>query len=584
MMPAKSRTSSASHSGRVRDRADSAIPTEGVVGRALKRALDPALAAMIAIKIALLFVLCLNSVVVMDEFVQLGSAKYLSNGLFDTIWPVKAVGYVVFYKLAHIIGWDAVSTQLTGRLMTAMLGCGVVAMIFACARSLAASRTESMLVLVTLLSFSSFIERIFETRAEPLAVFFAVASLLVVLRGEPTARRIFLAGVMTGLAFITTQKSIYFNFALGAALVIEAALLREFRVAFGRGVWLLAGWLLPVIAYCLVFGGTAPLPVAHNLFFGPADLVSKVPKVYVGMERYLFATLQQNALLYAVCLAGMGLALTRIGRLPSGPRIALIFTILITALVYSHNQPWPYVFVMALPFLVLWVPILFEALSGKPSNVWLASLLVGLAVVISFVRNGVFLTQHGNASQFAVMRNAERLTAKSDRYFDGVGMLPNRSEPSTLWLDRPLIYRTLEQGQNSELFAIFTKSPPKTVIWSYRMDAVEPVIRRQLEASYVKVAPNIRVPGRNLERALPTVFDVPIAGRYTLYSDNGQALKGQIVIDGAAVELPVFLHKETVTIELAGGPNRALLVNQGFYLGIFNALAPDYELFDKVYD
>jgi hypothetical protein len=520
----------------------------------------------------------------MDEFVQLGYAKYLGHGLFDTIWPVKAVGYVVLYKVAHLIGWDAVSTLLTGRVMTAMLGCGVVAMIFACARSLAASRTQSLLVLVSLLSFSNFIERIFETRAEPLAVFFAVASLLVLLRGGPTTRGIFAAGVLTGMAFITTQKSIYFNLALGAALVIDAALLREFRVAFVRGALLLAGWLLPVVAYCFAFGGLAPLPVAQNLFFGPVDLVWEVPKAYTGMEHYLVETFKENALLYVVCVAGMGIGLARIGRLESRPRITLIFSILITAFIYLHNQPWPYVFVMALPFMALWVPTLFEALSSRPGNAGLASLVVAAAVAISFVRNGVYLTQYGNAHQLEVVRNAERVTGESDRYFDGVGMLPNRSEPSPLWLDRPLVLRSLEQGQDSELFAIFTQSPPSTVIWSYRMDRVEPVIRRQLDVSYVKVAANIRVPGRDLERASPTIFNAPIAGWYALYSNDGHALKGQIVVDGVAAKLPVFIREGTVTIELAGGPNRALLVKQGFYLGIFNARAPDYALFDNVYD
>src|SRR5688500_14475418 len=62
---------------------------------------------IIVAKVILLFILAWNTRFVMDEFVQLGWAKYLGNGLFETVWHPKAVGYVIFYKLAHLIGWDA---------------------------------------------------------------------------------------------------------------------------------------------------------------------------------------------------------------------------------------------------------------------------------------------------------------------------------------------------------------------------------------------------------------------------------------------------------------------------------------------
>ena len=83
-----------------------------------RRALGFGLLALIAAKLAFLFIFALNSRFVMDEFVQLGWAKYLGNGLFDTVWHPKAVGYVLFYKLAHLIGWDATSSLLAGRSQT----------------------------------------------------------------------------------------------------------------------------------------------------------------------------------------------------------------------------------------------------------------------------------------------------------------------------------------------------------------------------------------------------------------------------------------------------------------------------------
>ncbi|WP_292530556.1 hypothetical protein, partial [Mesorhizobium sp.] len=102
-------------------------------------------------------------------------------------------------------------------------------------------------------------------------------------------------------------------------------------------------------------------------------------------------------------------------------------------------------------------------------------------------------------------------------YFDGIGMLPNRSEPSTLWLDRHYVLATLRQGDRSEAYEIFSKSPPKMILWSYRMEYIYPVIAPLIRNSYVTVAPNLRIAGSRLYLGEQEVFDVPIPGVYGLY-------------------------------------------------------------------
>ncbi|TIN81715.1 MAG: hypothetical protein E5X94_04890, partial [Mesorhizobium sp.] len=127
---------------------------------------------MIVLKIALLFALAWNCRFVMDEFGQLGYAKHLFNGLFATVQPSKAVGSAAFYKLAHLIGWDATSILLVGRMQTALLACATIALVYACARALGEDRVRALAIVLVLLCFSNFMERIFRTIAEPLAVFF----------------------------------------------------------------------------------------------------------------------------------------------------------------------------------------------------------------------------------------------------------------------------------------------------------------------------------------------------------------------------------------------------------------------------
>ena len=542
------------------------------------------LGVLIAAKLALLFLLAWNTRFVMDEFVQLGWAKYVDDQLYVTNWPVKAVGSAVFYKLAHSIGWDAQSILLIGRLQTAVLACGTLALIYGCARALDHGRGQALAVVLLLLSFSNFMERIFRTIAEPLAVFFAAASLLTVLRGEGRPRAILLAGFLTGLAFLTTQKSIYFNFALGAALVGNALIaLRPVR-AVVQGALLVAGWLLAIAAYCLLFGGTDALAIAKHMFVAPADNAVHGADPYGSLRHFVLQTLTRNALLYAFCFAGMAIALVRIRSLGEPSRIALIFTIIVTTLVFSHNQPWPYIFVMPLPFVALWSLELFRTVIRRPLYRAVTATALVVAVGVSLVTNLLYLSHH-NRDQLRLVAHAEGLLNPGDRYFDGVGMLPNRGEASGVWLDQNAVQQTLREGANSVTYHMFERSPPKLVIWSYRMDAIESVVGRQVNARYVRVSPNLWLAGRRLSPGRPVRFVVPVAGTYALYNANGAPARGLVDVNGVARTTPLVLDEGPVIVTLRGAQvDELLLLPVGSYTGRFRSGPDNKSLFAGVYN
>ena len=538
----------------------------------------------VALKLAVLFVFAWNTRFVMDEFAQLGWAKYLGNGLFDTVWHAKAVGYVLFYKLAHLIGWDATSILLIGRMQTALLACGTLALTYASARALGNDRLRSLVMVLVLLSFSNFIERSFRTIAEPPAVFFAVAALLVMLRGgADQVRTLVIAGCLAGLSFLTTQKAIYFDVALGVALVADAALSRRYRDGILRGLWLVLGWCIPIIAYCLVFGGANALAIAQNLFLGPIEVATTGGDVYANLRTYVWQTLRLNMLLYIFCFAGIGLAWMRIARLEEGKRIALIFTSIVALLVFVHNQPWPYVFLMALPFMALWSLEPFDRLADDRRVFGLALLLLGVGIAVSFVRNIRYL-EVDNASQLQLVARAEALLGPDDVYFDATGMLPNRMEPSTLWLDRAHVLKTLQQKQDSEAYRILERAPPKIILWSYRMDAIQPVIAPLIQRSYVKVAPNILMAGQHLRRGVPTAFNVPVAGSSRLYDRRGRLIEGKVSVNGALLDPPLMLPAGNAQLLLQSGAPDALLVPAGDYAGLFVEGPDDRTLFAGVYD
>ena len=140
-----------------------------------------------------------------------------------------------------------------------------------------------------------------------------------------------------------------------------------------------------------------------------------------------------------------------------------------------------------------------------------AALALMTAVAISLASNVRYLSRD-NAAQFDLIARAEALVAPDERYFDGIGMLPNRQEPSTLWLDRRMVQATLREGRRSEAYQLLTRSPPKIILWSYRMDDIWSIVAPAIQDSYVTIGPNLRIAGRQLYNGKPATFIVPIAG------------------------------------------------------------------------
>jgi hypothetical protein len=392
------------------------------------------------------------------------------------------------------------------------------------------------------------------------------------------------AGVLSGLAFLMTQKSVYFNVALGLALVGDALLQRRLREAILRGGLLVLGWCVPVAIYCLAFGGSDPLPILEHLFVGPSVVLSPdVPAAYGGLRGYVLQTLARNALLYIFCFSGMILALARIRTLDTPNRIALIFSLVITGLVFTHDQPWPYVFIMALPFLSLWALRPLDALEHKPLYRSAAFVVLAIGIAASFGRN-VSALRIDNRDQLTLVQRAERMTGPDELYFDGVGMLPNRSEPSTVWLDRFTILQSLREGRGSEVYRSFVARPPKVVLWSYRLDAIRPLIAPLIRSGYVRIAPNIWVAGRRLTAGKPALFDVPVAGVYALYGPDGEPFGGRVEVDDELLGSKIMLKPGKTTITLREGASEALLLPEGSYEGLISQSPDNPDLFADVYN
>jgi hypothetical protein len=454
----------------------------------------------IVAKVLFIIVLAWNSRFVMDEFWHMSQPNYLGNGFFDTIQPEKAIGYAVFFKLAHVMANDSAGIMLTGRMLSVGLALALVAITYAHARRLRLAPIEAGLAILILMSFSNFMERSFELRSEPLAILLSATGLLVVMRGTTdSTRRLFFAGVLCGLSFVTTQKSVYFNVALGAGLVVDALIAGRHAAMVHRGGMLLLGWAAVVGIYAVSFGGLNPGPVLKALFLGPLEVAASAQDYYGNLRVYVVQTLLRNAPLYLFCVIGLALEWVRLRQADSSMRVHVIFTTITTVLVFAHNQPWPYVFSMALPFLA---PYSITALKKIATRMLAKSVMLIVLILFtaaSFQRNIIYL-ERSNVDQLALLREAERILPPGGTYFDGTGMLPARRMEPYIWLDAMGVEKTLQEGESGPFARAFLDAQPDLVILTYRTDALLPILGQVLADQYERASIDLMVKGSSFPR------------------------------------------------------------------------------------
>ncbi len=529
-----------------------------------------------------------NARFVMDE---LGLASFFTrwrpSELYASVDPIKTVLHQCFYQLAVLLADDSVELMRIARLETLVLAVAVVAGVFALARRLGWNRAESLFSVCVLLSFSTYLERSFRVRSETLAVLFAVAALGLALAARRRRVAALSAGVATGGAFLTTQKSVYFVLALGLAYLLEAALERPRRRGLVLALLFAAGNLAALAAYGLWFGGGRALEVVAMVFTSPLEVAVVADDYYWNLRRYVLQTLTHNELAYGLSFLGLAAAAWGWRGLARERRFALVATAVVALFVFAHNQPWPYVFVMVLPFLAAWSPGALRLLAGERGSRPALLLAALFLLAFSFARNVEYLA-HDNREQVRVMRQAEPLLAPEDRYADGTGMLPTRRWAGEEWVWDAMtlakIRRQLEAGESPALDRIFLDRP-KLWIYNYRVAALWSALGPLLESSYVPVYPNVLLAGVRVEPGRPTELVSFWGGEFGLYDESGRPAATPFTIDGREVAGRVALEpgRYAVASPATGGPPLFLLP-AGLELPPLGAVDRPIRLYDGVYE
>ena len=535
-----------------------------------------------------------NSKFLMDEYWLVGRVWLFDTDLYQGVFPPKTLLYAAFYQIAHWSGDGAVQVMQVARLQAVAASILGLGLLYAIGRRIGYGRLDALFAIFVVIAFTTYMERAFTTRPEAPATLLAFVALWLALRGEGAMRAVFVAGLVSGLAFLTMQKAVYFNLALGLALVGDGLLRRSLKDAIASGAALVAGWALMVFVYCAYFTalGAAFGDVLTQVFTGSTGNALRGHQAYGNLRGYLGQTLSRNPAQYLLCLAGWLLVLPRLLNAPRAERTAWIFTGVIVTLIYLHPAPWPYNIIMAVPFLGLWAPLAARALAGQ--NPGRSALILGgltLALALSVTRNVGYLDNH-NGVQKQTVQYAEALLGPADTYADGIGMVVTRRRAGRQdWWARFGIRRILDRAKQGdfELVDLVFADSPKVWILNYRTDALAGVLAPYFANAYVPIFPNILIAGVELSPGHTAAFQAHWPGKYRLYQANGTPTDTFFVLDGRRGSGIVQIDKGEHSVQIfadqiLAGDALLYLLPADFSLPFDLSRPPERQpLFDRVY-
>jgi len=497
-----------------------------------------ALGLLLTLKGALLVATAWNARLVMDELALLQwvfQAEFAQ--FYRTVDPIKTVLGLLMW-MPPLLAETSVAAVRIARVIGLLLAASSLALIALVARRVSRLRAAAPLAVLGALAFSNFAEQSFRVRTDTVALPLALGALLLLLRDSPSRNRLLAAGALLGLAFLCTQKSIYFAVAIGlGALASEWARSGARRALLGAA-WLASGFWVAFLAYAWWFGGQDALEVIRQVLAGP-QFVSAGSAEFAGFHRYVEQTLVRNVVPYGVCGAGLGWALLRWRQVAAAVRLTSVTTLLVVALTFLHDQTWPYVFVWPQAFLALWVAPLGERIGLRAAEAGRQAIAALLVLFAFSVPRNVAYFRHDNAAQLAAIAGAERLLAPEDRYFDGIGMLVKRRIAGPYpdwWWDKPALarLRVAHRRGDDRVARQILADQPKLWILNYRFETVQKMVEAMTRGGFVRVDPILLLAGVELPAAAgETTFLCRWEGDYALFDETGRRVAEAVAVDGA---------------------------------------------------
>lgn len=546
-------------------------------------------AAVCGLMMVLFVVVSWQARFVMDEFnLFQGLRSFSKHSLYQTLDPIKTVFGTELFRIATLAS-DSVGIMRAGRVLGLCAALGTMVGIFLISRELWPQARYRLLVLVSALSYSNVFERAFRIRTDTLALTFATGSLLFLVRSGRRRSNLLLSGALMGLSFLCTQKAVYLLAACFIALIVATWLESGWWKALSDGVIFATGWLVVFMGYAIYFGGASWWRIITMVLVGPRFVLDGTAS-FSGLGMFINQTLTRNLVPYAISLAGLSIALARWKAAAFPIRVALIATLIVTILIFQHDQPWPYVFVWPQVLLSLWVIPLTDWISERG---WLtrnqAVLALTFLATLSLPRQVRYLN-HTNTGQISVMIQAENLLEPKDTYFDGIGMIVDRDIAGNYpgwWWDTPTIanIRAALRSRDASALQSVMDAHPKLWILNYRILIMSDVVQRMVAGGYVRISPSLLLTGIEMKPdGQETEFACRWSGEYQLFDETGQKVTESIAVNGLAPAQVVALTPGHYRVRgPKTGQRRFLLPVGSTFTGPLGPRESAPDLFSEVY-
>lgn len=507
-----------------------------------------------------------------DEFYFLSFVHELERGGLSRTWVTF---HVHLFRWLVDWGGDEVVQVIRARLVLFGLLAATSAVIYRVAARLM-RREAALFAVLCYLSFTFVLRSGTSFRADPLATFFVVAAVDLLLPPRGVLRAA-MAGASLGLALLVTIKSsihlAMLALLLGAMLSAlpgarRALLARAGAAAVALALVFVVGhsWHSLHVSPALAIDGAGFLPRTLSTMFGTGSLFPQA--------RVLHRSVVENALVWLMLVAGLGVALARLfGSSPEQrvrSRILLCLAAPLLTLAFYRNA-FPYYYVFILPLAVLGCGLAFEAAAEwrVGSRPWLGPSLAAVAALAVFSGGLSYLARNSadeTLAQRQVLGVIHRMFPQPVPYVDRCAMVASFEKVGFFMSSWGIQdYRSARQPIFEDLLRdrpvgfLIANSP------SLRIDLPRAAFRGfplallaedfdVLRSNFVHHWGAVFVQGKEL--ALPAApaaleFEILSSGVYTLEAAGPVVLDGSPIEPGRSVTLASGPHTIAATGDVA---------------------------------
>jgi hypothetical protein len=302
-------------------------------------------AVLLAMKLQLIFLQNVN----WDEFLFLSMVHSALRG--DLAIALQTVHAHAFYWLPQVSG-NEVDQIVAARLVMFVFQVGTCGLIYLVGRTLFGP-AAAVVGALAYLTLSYTVEHGTSFRADPIAAFFVMAALSLIVRNRRTMTGIVVAGVLTAVAGLITIKSIFYvpTLALAAlCLTQERQFKRRVVELFVLGLAALAAFGVLYFAHSASLDG-AKSNQAVNLVSASSAKMIQLDNLF-PRSPYLITSLLRDPANWLLLLGGFAVAVMGAasrGRWLRGVGLIGLALPLLTFVFYRNAFPYFYVFILAAP-------------------------------------------------------------------------------------------------------------------------------------------------------------------------------------------------------------------------------------------